>query len=365
MSVADAGEGTNNNEGTTDLMSNRNEGSVDTAAFEPERLRLARELKEWSQADLAGRLDVTPAAISQFETGVTRPGTDALNRMTSALGVPAQFFSLPVTETHDGFFRSLRRTSVGHRRRARALAHIAHDLAVIAWPPGFQPVCVPQIPVTGLQAPRGELEEAARQVRQAFGMPRGPVPDVAGVLEKHGILLIRLPLDTADVDAFSLPFQDRPIVVLGTDKNDRARSRFDGAHELGHLVVHGDQIWGVKEVERQAHAFAAAFLMPAEDIRDELPDRADWPVLFQLKQKWQVSLAALLMRARTLGRMSENNYLTAVKAASARGWRRVEPVPLGRPEQPTCLKHLLATPAGRQSLELLPHDVVDALVTAT
>jgi len=27
----------------------------------------------------------------------------------------------------------------------------------------------------------------------------------------------------------------------------------------------------MKEVERQAHAFAAAFLMPAEDIRDELP----------------------------------------------------------------------------------------------
>ena len=285
--------------------------------------------------------------------------------MTSALGVPAQFFSLPLTETHDGFFRSLRRTSVTHRRRARALAHIAHDLAVTAGHPDCRRSAYPRYPSPAWQAPDGELEEAARQVRQAFGLPRGPVPNVAETLEKHGILVIRLPLDTADVDAFSLPFHDRPVVVLGTDKNDRARSRFDGAHELGHLVVHGDQIWGVKEVEHQAHAFAAAFLMPADDIRDELPDRADWPVLFQLKQKWQVSLAALLMRARTLGRMSENNYLTAVKAASARGWRRIEPVPLGRPEQPTCLKHLLATPAGRQALELLPHDVVDALVTAT
>jgi len=346
-------------------MGNRNEESVDIPAFEPERLRLARELKEWSQADLAGRLDVTPAAVSQFETGVTRPGADALDRMTSMLGVPPQFFSLPVTETHDGFFRSLRRTSVSHRRRARALAHIAHDLAVTAGAPGLCPVSMPRIPVTGLQASRDELEEAARQVRQAFKLPGGPVQNTAETLEKHGILVIRLPLDTADVDAFSLPFHDRPVVVLGTDKNDRARSRFDAAHELGHLVVHGDQIWGVKEVEHQAHEFAAAFLMPAEDIAGELPDRADWPALFQLKQKWQVSLAALLMRARTLGRMSENNYLTAIKAASARGWRRVEPVPLGRPEQPTCLKHLLATPAGLGSLALLPRDVVDALVNAT
>ena len=30
-----------------------------------------------------------------------------------------------------------------------------------------------------------------------------------------------------------------------------------------------------------------------------------------------------------------------------------------------CLTHLLATPVGRQSLKLLPDDVVDALVTAT
>jgi Zn-dependent peptidase ImmA (M78 family)/DNA-binding XRE family transcriptional regulator len=354
-----------NNEGTTDLMGNRNEESLDTPAFEPERLRLARELKEWSQADLATRLDITPVAISQFETGVTRPGADTLDRITSALGVPARFFTLPVADTHDGFFRSLRRTSVTHRRRARALAHIAHDLAVTAQGAGLPPVRVPHIPVSGLQAPREELEEAARQARRAFGMPSGPVPNAAGILEEHGILVIRLPLDTADVDAFSLPFHDRPVVVLGTDKNDRARSRFDGAHELGHLVVHGDQIWGVKEVEHQAHAFAAAFLMPAEDIRDELPYRADWPVLFALKQKWQVSLAALLMRARTLGRMSENNYLTAVKAASARGWRRVEPVPLGRPEHPTCLGNLLATPAGSQALHMLPHDVVDALAAAT
>jgi Zn-dependent peptidase ImmA (M78 family) len=50
--------------------------------------------------------------------------------------------------------------------------------------------------------------------------------------------------------------------------------------------------------------------MAAGDIRDELPERADWAVLFQLKQEWQVSMAALLMRARTLGRMSGNNSLS-------------------------------------------------------
>jgi len=169
-----------------------------------------------------------------------------------------------------------------------------------------------------LTPPGGQIEDLAQRVRRRWGIPAGPIPNIVGLLESHGIVVLRLPLDTADVDAFSLPFHDRPVVVLATDKNDRARSRFDGAHELGHLVMHGEHVWGLKQVESQAHAFAAAFLMPDRDIRDELPSYADWPTLFDLKRRWQVSLAALLLRAKNLGRMTDASYLTAVKALSAR-----------------------------------------------
>jgi hypothetical protein len=53
-----------------------------------------------------------------------------------------------------------------------------------------------------------------------------------------------------------------------------------------------------------------------------------------------------------------------VKAASARGWRRVEPVPLGTPEQPHLLQKLLDAPGGRRCRALLPSSVIDALATA-
>jgi Zn-dependent peptidase ImmA (M78 family) len=288
-----------------------------------------------------------------------------VQKLSVVLAVPPDFFRLPVIDTHEGFFRSLRRTSVTHRRRARAIAQLAHDAALGAGPGQLPQVSIPHIPVSDLQAGRDEMEDVARRARACLGLARGPVSHVVRTLEEHGTVVIRLPLDTADVDAFSLPFPDRPVVVLGTDKNDRARSRFDAAHELGHLVVHGQQIWGVKEVEQQAHYFAAAFLMPADDIARELPTRPDWPVLFDLKRKWQVSLAALLMRARALGRMSEGNYLTAVKAASARGWRRVEPVPLGPPEQPTDFSRVLASAAGRRAASALPADILGGLRAAS
>jgi Zn-dependent peptidase ImmA (M78 family)/transcriptional regulator with XRE-family HTH domain len=332
-------------------------------AFDPARLRLARELKGWTQAELATRLGTSPAALSQFESGAARPSATSTERLGRLLEVPVRFFGLPLAETHEGFFRSLRRTSVGHRRRARAIAHIAHDLAIQDPAVGDTRHQVPRIPAP-LDATSEDVERIAAQVRDLWQIPPGSAPSIVDLLESHGVVVMRLPLDTADVDAFSLPFPDRPVVVLGSDKNDRARSRFDAAHELGHLAVHGDQVWGMPEIEKQAHNFSAAFLMPAADIYYELPQQADWPRLFDLKRRWQVSLAALLMRAKSLGRMNDANYLAAVKAASARGWRRVEPVPLGPPEQPTKLIELMQSPRGARAANSLPPYVMQALANA-
>lgn len=335
------------------------------APFQPARLRLARELTNMSQSDLKRATGLSAAAISQFESGATKPSDNVLEDLAEALATPTAFFYRPMTDTHEGFFRSLRRTAVVDRRRARAFAHLVHDLAVTDTTRTLAALDIPHIPVADLNAGPDVAVNAARRVRRLWRVARGPINNVVGTLEDRGIVVMRLPLATVDVDAFSLPFDDRPVIVLSSDKNDRARSRFDAAHELGHLVMHGEQVWGVKEVERQAHAFAGEFLMPADDIREQLPMRADWSILFKLKQDWQVSLAALLMRAKTLERMDEAAYLTGVKAASAQGWRRSEPVPLGPPETPERTARLLRTKASRQAAQWLPAAFLDQFAEST
>jgi len=333
---------------------------IDT--FEPERLRLARELRRLSQVNLAARSNLSAAAVSQFESGAARPALDTQALLANLLEVPRRFFGLPLVETHDGFFRSLRRTTVTDRRSARAVAHIAHDIATQLW--ARLPASIPSLPVTSLATDWPEIERIASEARKVWHVAAGPAPNLVALLEREGAAVLRLPLSSADVDAFSLPFPDHPVVVLASDKNDRARSRFDAAHELGHLIMHGELLWGMPEIEKQAHQFAAAFLMPAGEIEPELPRRVDWSILFELKRKWQVSLAALLMRAKTLGRMTEATYLTAVKTASARGWRRVEPVPLGGPEFPGVLTRLLRGPSARELRGSLPGDVLDSIAAA-
>ncbi|MEU7570097.1 helix-turn-helix transcriptional regulator [Micromonospora sp. NPDC049240] len=104
---------------------------------------MAQELKEWSQTHLANEVSVT--ALGQYESGTTRPSARVVTELSNALDVPAAFFAHPVTDTHDGFFRSTRRTPVAHRRHAPAFAHIARDLAGFETAEHTQPFPLPAL----------------------------------------------------------------------------------------------------------------------------------------------------------------------------------------------------------------------------
>ncbi|MGH7488973.1 MAG: ImmA/IrrE family metallo-endopeptidase, partial [bacterium] len=178
------------------------------------------------------------------------------------------------------------------------------------------------------------------EVRRHWGLSATePVKNMVALLERHGAIATRVSFETERMDAFSVPYEDRPVVVLCADKGKKDRSRFDAAHELGHLVMHGsDDSVPTKAMEDQANWFAAGFLMPAEEIHGELPSSLDWDRLLALKRKWGTSIASILYRARTLRKMDEDGYVRATKAMSARGWRIDEPGDLGAPESPVVLR---------------------------
>jgi len=151
------------------------------------------------------------------------------------------------------------------------------------------------------------------------------------------VLVLTLPDLATALDAFSVSAHPRPLVLLNPAKDDYYRRRFDAAHELGHLVMHADAEPGNRVVEDQANRFAAEFLLPAGEIADLLPRTVRWTALGALKERWGVSLAALLYRARTLGILTETSYRNAMSTMSKRGWRRHEPGPRPPVEQPTLL----------------------------
>lgn len=100
-------------------------------------------------------------------------------------------------------------------------------------------------------------------------------------------------------------------MLLSPAKEDRARSRLDAAHELGHVVLHPEPEDGSKIMEKQAQAFASEFLMPRDQTVDQLPSRIDWPTFHELKRHWGASLRALVYRAHGLGKLSDASYRRA------------------------------------------------------
>lgn len=57
----------------------------------PERLRAARSLHGWNQAELAKRAGLPPSSIAHFETKKRKPSFDNLRRLADALEVTTDF----------------------------------------------------------------------------------------------------------------------------------------------------------------------------------------------------------------------------------------------------------------------------------
>ena len=329
--------------------------AVQVQDFDGSRLGLIRRLNAYSKAEVARNLEVSANAVAQYERGQSRPSASVLAKMCMLFGVPKDFFGrggaderLNPAEAH---FRSLRSTSVAKREQALAHGELALQLISLLEPwVEFPVVNVPEIAVEDHDVSATVIEEAAQATRSAWGLGAGPIPNMVRLLEAHGVLVLRLPPETVDrrVDAFSTREAERPLVVLNPDKQDKARSRFDAAHELGHLVLHPDIEPGSKLAEAQANQFAAEFLMPRRDIQRELPRRADWAAFHELKRHWGVSLRALVYRAHALGNLSDATYRRANQQLSQ--WGLPEPGDLGRPEAPNLVG---------AALELLQDDGVD------
>lgn len=138
---------------------------------------------------------------------------------------------------------------------------------------------------------------------------------------------------------------NRPLILLNDEKSNCVRSRFDLAHELGHMVLHRSvpehfrsEPATYKLLESQAHRFASSLLLP----RSSWPAEVTTPTLgtFQsLKPKWLASIAAQVRRASDLGIIDPERYQSLMRQMSVRKWRKGEPLDGSLPaEEPSLIR---------------------------
>src|SRR5262249_24933714 len=127
------------------------------------------------------------------------------------------------------------------------------------------------------------------------------IPNLVHLLETHGVRIFSLPERLGEVDAFSFWRHDTPYILLDTRKSAE-HGRFDAAHELGHLVIHSDGgLPRGRERELEANRFAAAFLMPEDDVRACRLRNAGVKQIITAKRRWGVPALALAHRLHELG----------------------------------------------------------------
>ncbi|MDF4250252.1 XRE family transcriptional regulator [Streptomyces sp. WMMB303] len=340
--------------------------------FDPARLTQARRLAEMTKKDVAAALGVTSAAVGQYETGASRPRPELIPRLSETLGVPNTFFlaGRPANrlDTSMAHFRSLRSTPKSQRERALAFAEQVWELTYalelrIQLPlvdlPGFAGGEVHP----GVDMPT-DPARAARELRRHWGLGDGPVTHLVRRMESHGIVSVMPPSadpSAASVDAFSTRAA-RPLVILTANRaDDIYRHRFTAAHELGHLVLHGDAT-GDSRQEKEADAFAAEFLTPRDSILPLLPKRMDLARLAELSRTWGVSTHSLVYRCRELGLISDataSRTYQRLRALTGQLGFTPESVSNYPAETPTLLRQAfeLATEEAGLSVARLAHEL--------
>lgn len=315
--------------------------------FNPQRFSLARRRRGMKKRELANKVGVTERSVSSYENGTQVPESCTLQRIAETLNFPETFFfgDDPEVPTPDiASFRSLSKMTASQRDSALGAGAIA--LLLNDWIESRFDLPKPDVPDLGsernhssagkIDVESQETEEypavqatqapeaAAEMLRVHWGLGNNSVKNLIALLESKGIRVYSLAIDAREVDAFSMWSGGRPFMFLNTFKSAE-RCRFDAAHELGHLVLHQHGHPQGTDVEREANAFASAFLMPRASVLARAPRSATIQSLIKFKKYWSVSVAALNYRLHSLGLISDWTYRTLCIQIAQEGFRTSEP----------------------------------------
>lgn len=305
--------------------------------FNGERLKSARLFNMMTISDLAEKVNISKQAISQYETNKSEPKLEVLLNLSSVLGFPREYFYETDKRrivSGDTYFRSLSATTNKERlaqiERVRLFANIINTINEYI---EFPPLCLYEIKDND----EIDIEVLAENLRKDWGLSNQPIRNLIDEMERHGIIISDVLTDSSHIDAYSqvLRIDGKPmaVVILGSDKENTFRRNFSAAHELGHLLL--DDFFNIndltkleyKEMEDLMHRFAGALLVPKEVYTIDLmtSSKVDLNLYIQLKRKYHVSAAALIVRAKHLDLITQNQYQYLMKQLSQKGYRTCEP----------------------------------------
>lgn len=303
-----------------------------------EMLALAREARGLTQRALAEQLGISQAHLARLERGLLVIPVELLATICEKLGRPSSFFTWDERRYSASCIhhRKLECVSLRELRSIQAQIDIARMQSArllkyteVETAYRFHRLDLPKL---------GSPQEAARRLRALWQLPMGPVRSVVDSIESAGGVVFCCPFGGIRVDGVSqwpLDASELPPVFFVNECAPGDRQRWTLSHEIGHVVLHH---LPTDDPEAEANHFAGEFLMPADEIGPELKNLT-LPKAAALKSHWKVSMFAIIRWAKSLGKITANQYEYLSKQMGARGYRLCEPVPLPA-EEPQLLQEM-------------------------
>lgn len=306
----------------------------------PNRIKEARIARQMTLSDLALNLDITKQAISQMELGRIEPLPQNIRKMSELLDFPISFFYKNIAVDSDNseaiHFRKNSKVPQKLAKAAEIRLHWLYETysflnKYVDFPKSDIPGFLPEIENTSVYDEE-TIENIAYKLREYWVLGEGPIDNLVNILQKKGVLIGNVKLNNPNVDAYSKWMNGIPVIILGKDKGSAVRYRFSLAHELGHLILHSHiteedkiDVETYNRIEDEANMFASSFLMPEKSfVKGFYSSRLE--SFINLKYKWKVSIGAMIMRAKQLNLINENQSTYLWKKMSYSGYRKNEPL---------------------------------------
>jgi len=266
---------------------------------------------------------VSHATLANYERDATRPPIDVMTALAALYERPLNWFLGDGATLSGVHYRNLK-SKVGVRDKHRFEAECQRWLdayAAIERHVGDELKAELEFAVNPDESPA----DAARRLRGELNLDKDDrLPSVVDLLERLGVRVMETETELA-IDGLAAMMDDEHVVVLNADvANDRAR--MNAAHEAGH-VIRGDCAGDgeeSKEQEKAAFEFASHLILTSEMLAEAFK-RKSVVDLVRFKERFGISLAAMVYRAKEEDLIRESEARQLWIEFAKRGWRAQEP----------------------------------------
>jgi len=282
-----------------------------------ERLKRARIKAGLSLEALSIKADkiVTKQAISQYEKDQKVPSSTVLVALAKALEVKLDYFFRNISvEIGQVDFR--KHSSFGKKQQESLKEKVREELEryieleeILDYENGF----INHLENISIRSYE-DAEKAADELRNKWDLGHDAITNVMQMLELRDIKVIYIEEESKRFNGLCglATNVNHPFVVLNSNEElPLDRKRFTACHELGHLLLENNIVDEDLDHERVANRFAGAFLLPENIIKKEIGEKRTSIALQEvvaLKQKYKISIQAIMYRLKDLNIISESKY---------------------------------------------------------